>query len=234
MESSTNATWYRKAIKVAETKTYDAYIEAIESGDKREAERLVNEFADYALEKEFDRHYTGAISEDAYENYKKPGGLSWLGGKEKYPILLLEKDGIEYRQSGEKLKYTYYDYETGEHRRDSKGGLIYKPDEELIAEGTPLYDTGIIAFAGESPIGLASNEFGAVGIWVEEEYQHKGIGVTLLDEHMKQRKASTKIGQMTSSGKNMTRSWLRGKQDRSLVLYDAAGEIIPLTERFPI
>ncbi|MCK9435557.1 MAG: hypothetical protein M0R32_12355, partial [Candidatus Cloacimonetes bacterium] len=130
MESSENTTWYKKAIKVAETKVYDAYIEALESGDKREAQRWVNKCADYALEKEFDRHYTGAISEDAYERYKEPGGLSWLGGKKKYPILRLEKDGIEYRQSGEKLKYAYYDYETGEHRRDSKGGLIYKPDEE--------------------------------------------------------------------------------------------------------
>lgn len=89
-----------------------------------------------------------------------------------------------------------------------------------------------MAFVGDSPIGLASNEFGAVGVWVEESYQHKGIGKTLLNEHMKQRKASTKIGQMTSSGINMTKSWLKDRQDRSLVLYDSIGEIIPLSERF--
>lgn len=208
------------------------YINAIKNGDNGTAQKLVDQAADEAIQKEFDYHFTGNIREDAYERYEKPGGLSWLGKKSKYPILLFEKNGIEYRQSGEKLKYTYFDEETLTHRRDEHGELIYRPDEELLKDGYALYDTTVVAFAGETPVGHVSDEFGAVGVWVESPYQKKGIGTTLLDAHMKQRRKNTKIGQMTNAGKNMTWAWLKKKQDRSLVLYNSNGEIIPLSERF--
>lgn len=146
--------------------------------------------------------------------------------------MLFEKNGIEYRQSGEKLRYTYFDEETLTHRRNEHGELIYRPDEELLRDGYALYDTTIVAFDKETPVGYASDEFGAVGVWVESPYQKKGIGITLLDEHMKQRRKNTKIGQMTNAGINMTLAWLKKKQNRSLVLYDSNGEIIPLSERF--
>ena len=74
------------------------------------------------------------------------------------------------------------------------------------------YET-VVAFVGDKPIGLASNEFGAVGVWVEGPYQKAGIGTDLLAMHIEQRprmkSGKGKIGQATNSGVNLMRAYYR-------------------------
>lgn len=161
----------------------------------------------------FNHHYTGHISSNAYEQYEKDGGLSWLGPKAKYPKLLGRKQYgtqiIEFRQKNELLKYVKYDDKDEEILRDEKGLALYLSPEEIKAKGYRETDASIVAFAGEKPIGLASDEFGAIGVWVEAKYQKLGIGSDLLvmymeDNHNKFISGKGKIGQMTNAGKNMT------------------------------
>jgi len=154
-------------------------------------------------------HNTGYIASDAYKQYEKEGGLSWLGDKSKYPILLSKgthgKFDIEFRQTGDKLQYvkTIGD----EHVRDKNGELIYMTPEEIKSENLPEKDTIVVAFVDDKPVGFASNEWGAVGVWVEGPYQKSGIGTELLDLHIQQRPTFKtkrgKIGQMTSVGYSM-------------------------------
>jgi hypothetical protein len=65
----------------------------------------------------------------------------------------------------------------------------------------------------DKPIGLASNEFGTIGVWVEGLYQKLGIGSDLMVMFMKQNpkflNGQKKIGQMTPAGENMSRSAYR-------------------------
>jgi GNAT superfamily N-acetyltransferase len=162
-----------------------------------------------------DYHRTGGIEENAYKQYETKEGISWLGPIEKYPKLIKKEDykgeEIEFRSKEEKLKYTQKDPadQTGwDFLKDEQGELIYMSDEQMREKGIPLYSTDITAFnsAGE-PIGWVSNEFGADGVWVVKEYQGRGIGTDLLHEFRKQFKPERRIGQMTGSGQNMTRSY---------------------------
>jgi hypothetical protein len=162
-----------------------------------------------------DYHKTGTIQEQAYKDYEKTGGLSWLGGKEKKPLLVATKnidgEAIEFRQSGEELKYTQRDPKDPDgfdHLRDDKGNLTYMTQKQMKEKGLPIYETSIVAYneKGE-PIGLASNEFGADGIWVEKRYQKKGIGSTILHLFRKQFKPGRKMGQMTGSGQSLARAY---------------------------
>jgi len=86
-------------------------------------------------------HYTGHIPEAAYQTYRDVEGLSWLT-KEKFPVLYAKGvfDGkeIEFRKSGEKLKYTHkVPEEDGfmTHKRDEEGNLVYMSDEEIKERG---------------------------------------------------------------------------------------------------
>jgi len=179
--------------------------QAIQRGDPHEV--LSRNFINY--------HNTGNIQENAYKQYETKEGISWLGTPEKYPILLskkeIENEIIFFRKKDEKLKYTQKDPKdlTGwEFLRDEKKDLIYMSDEQIKEKELPATETSIVAFnsSGE-PIGWVSNEFGADGVWVIKEYQGKGIGTDLLYEFRKQFKPGRKIGQMTGSGVNMTRSY---------------------------
>lgn len=162
-------------------------------------------------------HYTGYIPSTAYKNYEKEGGLSWLGNKSKYKVLLDKKQHgnyeVEYRQTGDRNMYVKYDEKTLSPLRDANGELVYLSPEEVKAGDYPEFDTGIVAFIDDKPIGLASNEFGAVGIWVEGPYQKLGIGTELLEKHIEQRprvkRGIAKIGQMTDSGQMLTRAYFR-------------------------
>jgi len=156
-------------------------------------------------------HKTGNIPHGAYDKYKTKEGISWLGTPDKYPILYKKKeyDGeiIEFRKSGKKLNYVKHG-EDGEILRDNNGMALYMNDEEMKEKEVNKYDTSIVAFNSQKePIGNVSNEFGSDGVWVVKEYQGKGIGTDLLYEFRKQFKPKRKIGQMTDSGKNMTRSY---------------------------
>ena len=171
-------------------------------------------------EYEFDKdefmkhHYTGFIGSDAYKSYEKEGGLSWLGNKSKYPVLLDKgKYGnyeVEFRQTGERNKYIHHD-EKGDILRLPNGDLVYMTPDEIKQQNLPEFETSIVAFIGDKPVGFAADEFGAVGVWVEGPYQKLGIGTDLLDKHIEQRPSVKsgrgKIGQMTHKGMAMTRKY---------------------------
>lgn len=158
--------------------------------------------------------YTGHIRSDAYNRYEQPGGLSWLGSKSKYPTLLgTEQHGpyeVEYRQSNETLKYLKVDKD-GEVVRDEQGNAVFMTPEEIDAAGYIKTETSVVAFINDKPIGNASNEFGAVGVWVEKKYQNLGIGLMLLSKHIELRpdvmSKKRTIGQMTDAGIALTSSY---------------------------
>ena len=161
-------------------------------------------------------HYTGHIGSDSYRGYQKEGGLSWLGEKSKYPVLLDKKTmgefDVEFRQTGDRQLYNKIDI-NGDIVRGTDGMAIMMSPEEIKQAGYPEFDTMVVAFVDDKPIGFASNEFGAVGVWVEGPYQKRGIGTELLEKHIDQRPSvksgKSKIGQMTHSGTLMTRSYFR-------------------------
>ena len=171
---------------------------------------------EYEQDKEefFNHHYTGFIGSDAYKNYEKEGGLSWLGSKSKYPKLLdrgtYGNYEVEFRQTGEKNQYTQHDA-NGEIVRYPNGDIGYMTPDEIKKANLPEYNTSIVAFVGDKPIGFAGDEFGAVGVWVEGPYQKLGIGTDLLDKHIEQRptvkSGRGKIGQMTNKGISMTKKY---------------------------
>lgn len=158
-------------------------------------------------------HYTGYIPSTAYSRSEKEGGLSWLGDKSKYPILLDKGQygpfEVEFRQTGNRNDYVKHD--DLHIARDNKGHAIMMTPDEIAAEELPVYDETIVAFVNDKPIGLASNEFGAVGIWVEGPYQKQGIGLALLDKHIEQRprvkSGKAKLGQMTNAGISLTKKY---------------------------
>jgi len=176
-------------------------LEGIEQGRPQEATQ--QHFVDY--------HRTGNIASDAYDTYATEEGVSWLGEKSRYP-LLVKKDKygdevMEFRRENKKLKYVRTD-EDREIIRDDKGMATYMSDEEIQENKLPPYETSIVVFnSKDKPIGWASNEFGSDGVWVIKDYQGRGIGTDLLHEFRKQFRPGRRIGQMTSGGENMTRAY---------------------------
>lgn len=170
-----------------------------------------------ASEEDFmDYHKTGHIPSSAYEKYKKPEGLSWLK-KANYPVLYATKQfkdkTIEIRQSGEKNKYVKHTEPDADGftdiLRDSQGMAIMMSDEEIEQKGYNLYETSMVAFDGDIAVGLASDEWGADGIWVTQPYQRLGIGLYLLTEFRKQFNSSRKLGQMTQEGQELSKAYYR-------------------------
>lgn len=94
-------------------------------------------------------HYTGYIQSDAYENSEKDDGLDWFGSIDKFPVLVDKKQFgkymIEFRQTGEKLKYVKND-SNGEIVRDEHRNAVYQSDEEIKQKGLPPYDQTIVAY----------------------------------------------------------------------------------------
>lgn len=161
-------------------------------------------------------HYTGYIASDAYRQYEKEGGLSWLGNKSKYPMILHRgKYGqfdVEFRQTGQLKQYVKTDPE-GNIIRYANRELQMMTPEEIKAAGLVEHDETIVAFVGDKPIGFASNEFGAVGVWVEGPYQKVGIGTDLMDMHIELRprvaSGKSKIGQATNAGISLMKAYHR-------------------------
>ena len=154
-------------------------------------------------------HITGSISSSAYNQYKTTEGLNWLK-KEDYPILYDTKQfngvTVEFRKTGEPLRYTKRD-EKDNIVRDEKGMATYLSKEEMINKNLPTEDQGLVAFIGDTAVGLASNEFGATGIWVVEDYQKMGIGSYLLREFRKTMSPKSRLGQATGQGVALTRKY---------------------------
>lgn len=186
----------------------------IQSGDSYKVSPL--SFIDY--------HRTGGISDSAYDMYEDKKGVQWLGTPEEYSISVKKKnykgEEIEFRKKDEKLRYTQKkdpDDEYSDFLRDENNKLIDMPEEKIIEKGLPLYDTSITAFNNKGePIGWASDEFGADGVWIIKEYQGKGIGTDLLYEFRKQFKPGRRIGQMTSSGQSMTKAYHKKLIEKAL------------------
>jgi len=200
-EVEQQANYIEKLYKAEYERLKPRAMQAIEEGRPHEVPQ--QHFIDY--------HKTGRIPDDAYKGYETTEGISWLGTKEKYPIFLKKQkfgdEEIEFRQSDKKTFYTKTD-ENKDIVRDNEGNVTYLSPEEIKAKGLPETDTSIVVFneAGQ-PIGLASNEFGTDGVWVVKEYQGKGIGTDLLYEFRKQFPSKRKIGQMTSSGIDITKAY---------------------------
>lgn len=151
-------------------------------------------------------HYTGAIQEDAYQNYR----IKY--DKEQYSLLIKEVQDnqgklIELRKTGEKLKYVKW--VDNEIARDELGLALMRTDDEILADNLPLYDTAIVAFCGDESVGLVADEFGSDGVWVNPEFQRRGIGTILITEFRKQFSDSRKMGQMTAAGIKLARSYYK-------------------------
>lgn len=85
---------------------------------------------------------------------------------------------------------------------------MYLNEEEMKNKKLNLYNTSVVAFnEKEESVGLASDEFGADGIWVNESYQRRGIGTELLKYFREQFPEDRKIGQMTSQGMELVSSY---------------------------
>lgn len=179
---------------------------------KRSLLEYINPLLQEAFDKENEfirSHYTGHIKSDSYKNYVIDYTI------DQYPKELLtftDKPGedITLRQSGIKNMYTKTD-EQGEICRDKNTGLaLYLSDEEIEKKGLNVYQTSIVAFNSlNKSVGLASDEWGADGIWVNPDYQGRGIGLALLTEFRKQFKSSRQMGQMTDAGITLARSYYR-------------------------
>lgn len=151
-------------------------------------------------------HYLGFIPSSAYEE------KTYFMKRENYPELVVAmrvgRSTIEFRRSGEKLKYVAHD-ENGEILRDSEGWALYMSDDEVLANGWPLYDTTIAVFDGERNIGHVGDSFGATEVFIDPEYQRKGIGTEALLIYLRQYGYERRLGQMTAAGENLTRSLYR-------------------------
>lgn len=153
-------------------------------------------------------HFTGFIGNEAYKTYLINYKIS------AYPKLLksfVDKAGetIELRQDGSINKYVKKD-ENDEICRDNQGLALYLSDEEVLKRGLPLYSTTIVAFnSSQESVGLASDEFGADGIWVNPNYQNRGIGLALLTTFRTQFSEDRQMGQMTEAGMHLARMYYR-------------------------
>ncbi len=156
-----------------------------------------------------EQHKTGHIPNDAYRTmFKDP----WIvpNYQERYPILLETKNMkgvvVEFRQSGERLKYVKYTPED-EIVRDDQGMAVMQTEEEMRANGLHLTDTTVAAFVGNREVGCASDEWGADGVFVDPEFKRLGIGVHLLYLFRKQFKPERQMGQMTHAGEQLARAY---------------------------
>jgi GNAT superfamily N-acetyltransferase len=176
-------------------------------------------------------HQTGSIAEDFYDIYKTKEGISWLGTPDKYPILLDRKkygnEIIEFRKKDEKIKYIQSRNPkdpNSDFLRDENGNLIYLTEQQTKEKELPIYDTTIVAFnQDKEAIGWASDEFGADGVFVVEEYQGKGIGNELLYLFRKQFKPERRMGQMTPLGKTLAKAYHKRLVQEAL----EKGEYVP-------
>lgn len=170
---------------------------------------LINHFIISYLEKEnnfFNYHYTGTLSDDSYTK-------KIIKDINNYPILIgkffFDSEEFEFRQTGEKLKYVKKNI-NDEIIRDSNGYAVYLSDEEMNKKCLPIYETSIVVFnEKKESVGLASDEWGADGIWINTEYQRKGIGTKLVELFRSQFSEDRKMGQMTYAGKKLARSFYR-------------------------
>ena len=98
--------------------------------------------------------------------------------RDRFPVLVATKNGIEYRRSGEKIRYVAHDAD-GEIARDEKGMALYMTDEQMDAAGLSKYDVIMAAFEGDKAIGFIGDSFGATELVVAKNQRGRGIGSEL-------------------------------------------------------
>lgn len=179
--------------------------------DKKIIQNVANNLLDL-INKENDfinYHFTGSIKDDFYSEKKFD-----FFKVENYPFLIdkvfIEKlnDLVEFRQSGEKLIYVKKN-EDGEIMRDPHGMAIMMNESEMDDRNLLKNDPTILVFYQDQCVGLASDEFGSDGVWIKKDFQKMGIGTILLLKFRQQFSESRKMGQMTSLGKKLARSYFR-------------------------
>ena len=168
-QEANNNNWYKIAQENISDFTEDDYINKINPTNKYHNPGLFN----YTVEELNDSEKT----------------------KEQYPILLQTKefqgDIVEFRQSGEKLKYVKHTSETYKFNgetyvddraiaRDENGDVIYLSEEEMKERNLPTEDEGITAFIGDQEVGYIGDSFGATELFVAKEYQQRGVGSELV------------------------------------------------------
>lgn len=187
-----------------------------ESSDPTSLKSLMNKDVVVEDDKEdfLKHHYTGYIPSHAYNDYKDVKGLSWLGKKSLYPKVIHKGRygpyDVEFRKDNNKLKYLKRDAD-GKVVKNANGEAEYMTPQDIQSANLPDDGSAIVAFVDDTPVGFASNEFGAVGVWVAEPYQKFGIGTDLLDFHMGFRPdihaKKGKIGQMTVAGQQLAKKY---------------------------
>ena len=184
---------------------------------------VMPEYLKYDSEEDFiEYHRTGHISSDAYSDYEKTGGLSWMGEVSEHPVLVgtikTDMGIVEVRKSGERNQYVKTD-EEGDIVRNDDYSPVYLSDDEMSKLGLASHDTSLVGFNDEGrPVALVSDEFGSDGVWVEGDYQGLGLGTAMLHEFRKEFKPGRKIGQMTSAGDSMSRKLYRRMEQRAMDL----------------
>tara|TARA_Y100000593_G_scaffold86278_1_gene164702 strand:+ start:830 stop:2626 length:1797 start_codon:yes stop_codon:yes gene_type:complete len=154
-------------------------------------------------------HKTGTIPHGAYDR------KGWWGTDIKANPKLIKtidtpQGKVEFRKSGIKNRYTKFigDGPNREIARGDDGLALSLSDSEIKAKGYPVEDQTITAFLNGEPIGYASNEFGAVGVFLNPKgprrFHGDSIGTELLTEFMKEN-PHMQMGQMTYSGERTAR-----------------------------
>jgi len=120
----------------------------------------------------------------------------------------LRGKNIEFRKSGEINEYVKLD-KNGSIVRGKDGWALYLSPVEVRAKGLAEKDQTITMFFEGKPIGFVSNEFGAVGIFLDPKgprrFKGDSLGAELLAEFIKQN-PGMKLGQMTPSGEKLARA----------------------------
>lgn len=153
---------------------------------------------------------TGFIPSHTYESYVS----SYAKEKDlnKYPILLDTKNfagkDIQFRQKDEPLRYVDHDQE-GNILRDEQGELVYLTDQALQEADVPTKDDTIHIFDGNVRIGHVGDSFGATELFVDKNYQNKGIGSyalkLFLSKYPTRAHKPRHLGQMTNAGDSTAR-----------------------------
>lgn len=180
------------------------YRKASEEITKPEWEMTPDEFAAY--------HYTGHIQSDAYDKYRTPEGMNWIERSkytEPHKTIMVNGHPVEILLRREPNKYVKW--ENDDIVRDEQGLATYLTDEEALAKGYDLEEVSPAAFHDDKAVGFASNEWGASGAWVADDYQRHGIGTELLHtlRTLNPRLLKYKLGQMTNSGYGVAKKYHR-------------------------
>jgi GNAT superfamily N-acetyltransferase len=187
--------------------------------------RLAEQRQPYAMTwTEFiDHHKTGHIPDSAYKGYKTSEGLEYIT-YDNFPIPYAEIDlrGKHYeirrddrprryvKWEKKKFKFGDQEWEDDDIAYDPvTGDALYLTDEEALAQGLPIRSFDLAAFYDGKPVGFASDEWGATGIWVVDEHQGNGLGTYLIRELRRNNPHLKRIGQMTNAGEKMTRAYHR-------------------------